>query len=346
MKCLVLFNNKGGVGKTTLTFNIAHMAGRLGLRTVVLDYDPQCNLSAAFLSEDRLADLWETDSSPGRTVFACIDLVRRGKGEVVSPNLVSVADNLWLLPGHLALSRFEQTLAEEWPKTNATDNERALDVTTALDVLSNKAAEIAQADLVLVDVGPSLGALNRSALLACDAVAFPLAPDLFSLQGLRNVGPTLREWRQDWQTVRERRMKDRPQVGLSPHDFFPIGYIVQQHLARVDRPVTGYARWAERIPEIFHEYVLDETGFSTAGKDFDSDPYCISTIKHFASLVPLAQIARKPIFDLKVADGIGGGQIQSVAKSRKEFEGLVVTLVKRLNVPVPETELWPTSPSV
>jgi chromosome partitioning protein len=80
-----------------------------------------------------------------------------------------------------------------------------------------------------------------------------------------------------------------------------------------------------------------------AGQDFDADPYCISTIKHFASLVPLAQIARKPIFDLKVADGIGGGQIQSVAKSRKEFAGLVSTLAKRLSVPVPETELWPVS---
>jgi chromosome partitioning protein len=340
MRSLVLFNNKGGVGKTTLTFNIAHMAARLGLRTVVLDYDPQCNLSAAFLSEERLVDLWESDGPPGRTVAACIDLVRRGRGEVVPPNLLPIADNLWLLPGHLGLSRFEQTLAEEWPKTHATDNERAIDVTTALDVLSNKAAEIAEADLVLVDVGPSLGALNRSALLACDAVAFPLAPDLFSLQGLRNVGPTLREWRQDWQTVRELRMRGRSQVSLPPvHDFRPIGYIVQQHLARVDRPVAGYARWAERIPEIFHEYVLDEPGFSRTGQDFDSDPYCIAMIKHFASLAPLAQIARKPIFDLKVADGIGGGQIQSVAKSRKEFEGLVRAIAARLDLPVPELEL-------
>lgn len=339
MKSLVLFNNKGGVGKTTLTFNIAHMAARLGVRTVVLDYDPQCNLSAAFLSEDKLVELWETDGPPGRTVAACIDLVRRGKGDVVTPALLPVADGLWLLPGHLGLSRFEQTLAEEWPKAHATDNERALDVTTALDVLSNKAAQESEADLLLVDVGPSLGALNRAALLACDAVAFPLAPDLFSLQGLRNVGPTLREWRQDWQTVRERQMKGRVQESLPGHVFQPIGYIVQQHLARVDRPVAGYARWAERIPEVFHEHVLGEEGFSWAGQDFDSDLYCIAKIKHFASLVPTAQIARKPIFDLKVADGIGGGQIQSVAKSRREFEGLVRALARRLDLGVPEPGL-------
>lgn len=335
MKSLVLFNNKGGVGKTTLTFNIAHMAARLGLRTVVLDYDPQCNLSAIFLSEERLVDLWEDDGSSGRTIAACIDLVRRGKGEIVDPDLQVVADNLWLLPGHLGLSRFEQTLAEEWPKTGAADNERALDVTTALDAVSNRAAEQISADLVLVDVGPSLGALNRAALLACDAVAVPLAPDLFSLQGLKNVGPTLREWRQDWQTVNKRRPKSTAQPGSRLHEFRPLGYIVQQHLARVDRPVAGYARWAEQIPEVFYQDVL-AIPFPKTGVTLETDGRCIALIKHFASLVPIAQIARKPIFDLKQADGIGGGQIQSVAKSRREFESLVHEIAKRLKLPLPE----------
>lgn len=133
MRSLVLFNNKGGVGQTTLTFNIAHMLARLGLRTVVLDYDPQCSISAIFLSEQALFDLWE-ESEPGATVYRCIDPVRRGRGDVVAPQLVAAGDNLWLLPGDLGLSRFEQTLAQEWPKTKSVDNERALDVTTALDL--------------------------------------------------------------------------------------------------------------------------------------------------------------------------------------------------------------------
>jgi chromosome partitioning protein len=335
MRSLVLFNNKGGVGKTTLTFNLAHMAARLGLRTVVLDYDPQCNLSAIFLSEELLVELWEARGSRGQTIAACIDLVRRGKGEIIEPELREVADNLWLLPGHLALSRFEQTLAEEWPKTGATDNERALDVTTALDGVARLAAEKVSADLVLVDVGPSLGALNRAALLACDAVAVPLAPDLFSLQGLRNVGPTLREWRQDWHTVNRNLSAKRKPTGLTIHDFKPIGYIVQQHLARVDRPVAGYAKWADQIPKVFYEEVLGKRKLPKAGLDLDQDPECIALIKHFASLVPLAQVARKPIFDLKQSDGIGGGQIQSVAKSRSEFKALAREVVRRLGIDLP-----------
>lgn len=334
MKSLVLFNNKGGVGKTTLTFNIAHMLSRLGVRTVVLDYDPQCNVSAIFLSEEALFDLWEMENLAGTTVHRCIDPVRRGKGDVVPPRLVPTGDNLWLLPGDLRLSRFEQTLAEEWPKTKSVDNERALAVTTALDLLSNLAAQSVGADLLLLDVGPSLGALNRAALLACDSVVLPLAPDLFSLQGLKNVGPTLMEWRRDWSVVRDNHLAGREQEGLPAHGFTPVGYIVQQHLARADRPVAGYDRWFTQIPAVFHGEVLGEPPPVQALR-VDSDPACIATLKHFASLVPLAQLARKPMFDLKRADGVGGGQIQAVAKCRSEFEALVRTLAERLGLSLP-----------
>ncbi len=330
MKSLVFFNNKGGVGKTTLTFNLAHMLARQGPRVVVLDYDPQCNISAILLDDLDLAEIWEADK-PGETVKSCLDLVRRGKGDIVPPQLRKVADGLWLLPGHLELSRFEQTLAEGFAKTLGVDNERALDLTTALDLLSNLAAEAVGADILLVDVGPSLGALNRAALLACDHVVVPVAPDLFSLQGLRNVGPTLREWRKDWQTVRERGLQGKAQERLPPHDFRPLGYVVQQHLARADRPVTGYRRWAEQIPSDYREYVLAEPK-PPEGMTMEQDPHRLAMIPHYASLVPIAQQARKPIFDLKQVDGISGGQLQAVARCRKGFKDIARTLMERIGV--------------
>ena len=60
---------------------------------------------------------------------------------------------------------------------------------------------------MLIDVGPNLGAINRAAIIAANFVVFPLAPDLFSLQALRNVGPTLQEWRNEWGDRLERRPK-------------------------------------------------------------------------------------------------------------------------------------------
>jgi chromosome partitioning protein len=329
MRSLVLFNNKGGVGKTTLTFHLAHMMAREGVRTVALDYDPQANLTAIFVDEDQLEELWQAGTTPS-TVARCIDPVRLGKGEVRKPKLFSIAENLWLLPGELSLSRFEQNLAEEWAKKADSNNQRALDVTFALDLLSNLAAQQVDADLVLIDVGPSLGALNRSAILACDHIAVPLAPDLFSLQGLENVGPTLRDWREDIAYVREKRITGRSQEELPIHEFLPIGYIVQQHLARVDRPVSGYAKWADMIPASYVRNVL-EGDDSQAADSFEEDPNCIFTIKHMSSLAPIAQLARKPMFDLKQADGIGGGQIQAVKRCRDDFRALARKIMKRLD---------------
>jgi len=334
VKTLVFFNNKGGVGKTTLAFNTAHILARRGMRVVVIDYDPQCNLSAIFLDEPRLFEIWESDGG-GRTVMGCLDPVRRGKGDLLEPELEPVANGLWLLPGHLGLSRFEQTLAEEFAKTLATDNERALDVTMAMDLLSNLAAAQVSAELSILDLGPSLGALNRAALLACDHVVLPVAPDLFSLQGLRNVGPTLREWRRDWKTVQERGLAGKPQEKLPRHDFRPLGYIVQQHLARADRPVEGYARWARSIPGDYRRFVLDEDDPSAADaftQDLERDPHCLAMIPHYASLVPIAQQARKPIFDLRQADGIGGGQIQAVARCREKFTQVAKRLLERMGI--------------
>lgn len=318
MKSFVLFNNKGGVGKTTLTFNICHMLARNGLRTVMADYDPQCNLSAVALSEDALFEIWESsaDEQDGSTVARCIDLVRKGKGDLRLPALQTITNDLWLLPGDLALGRFEQALSEAWGQVHQADNERAVHIATSLQRLADLAGNKCKADVVVLDVGPNLGALNRAALLAVDAVLMPVAPDLFSLQGLRNIGPTIREWRDDWN-----RVKERSGAGTT-HCFLPRGYIVQQHLARADRPVAAYDKWASQIPAVFHEYVLDEPK-SKWPKTREDDPYCIAMLKHFASLVPVAQLARKPIFDLKQADGIGGGQIQAVAKAREEFEDLV-----------------------
>jgi len=175
----------------------------MGKRVLLLDFDPQCNLTSILFDEDELVDIWdEVNAQIGGTVASCVDLVRRGKGGLRDPVLREVTDNLWCLPGDLYLSRFEQPLAEEWPKVHSEHNERAVDVTTALDELSNLAGNRVRADLVLLDVGPSLGAFNRAALLACDAVVIPVAPDLFSLQGLKNAGPTLNQWRRDWSKVR------------------------------------------------------------------------------------------------------------------------------------------------
>ena len=91
-----------------------------------------------------------------------------------------------------------------------------------------RAARGRNADLVLIDVGPNLGTINRAAIVGADFVVFPLAPDLFWLQALRNVGPTLREWRSAWRDRLARR-PSTDDLDLPAADITPAGYVVMQH---------------------------------------------------------------------------------------------------------------------
>ncbi len=87
---------------------------------------------------------------------------------------------------------------------------------------------------------------------------------------------------------------------------------------------------SESIPKVFREELLEQRDplpVSVKALTVEEDPYCLALIQHFASLVPIAQQARKPMFDLKQRDGIGGGQIQAVVRCRRVFEELVRKLV-------------------
>ena len=194
---VTFFNNKGGVGQTSLVYHLAWMYAELGTRVVAVDLDPQANLTAAFLDEDELEALWPA-TGPGQTVFGSISPLLRGIGDIAATSMREIDERLALAPGDLSLSRFEDELSSQWPDC-LDGKERAFRVISAFRRLIIDGAEQFEADLVLVDVGPNLGAINRAALVAADHVVVPLAPDLFSLQGLRNLGPTLRRWREEWQ---------------------------------------------------------------------------------------------------------------------------------------------------
>lgn len=193
---IAFFNNKGGVGKTSLVYHLAYMFSDRGLRVVAADLDPQSNLTSAFLDEERLESLFPQDGGI-QTIFDCLKPFKRGIGDIASPRLEAIDARLALIVGDMALSTFEDQLSEVWPKCLDRD-ERAFRITSAFWRILQHGASSHQADVVLIDLGPNLGAINRAALIASDYVVIPLGPDLFSLQGLRNLGPVLRRWRGEW----------------------------------------------------------------------------------------------------------------------------------------------------
>lgn len=323
---LTFFNNKGGVGKTSLAYHLAWMFAELGKRTFIMDLDPQANLTAAFLEEEELAKLWAEERVSGTTIYNCVMPLSR-TAPLEEPKAKQIEEHLMLLPGDLRLSRFEDTLAEEWGNCFGSDPYRAMRVTSAFWELVQSGANAFSADLVMMDVGPSLAALNRSAMIATDFIVVPLAADLFSLQGLRNLGPTLRSWREDWQK-RVAHWTD-PEFELPKGRMEPLGYLVHQHGVRLGRPVKAYDQWVRRIPSEYARHVLDADTHNRRWS-VDNDEHCIATVKHYRSLIPLGQTAGKPIFSLTPDDGAIGAHATAAVEAGKDFRALALKILNRM----------------
>jgi cellulose biosynthesis protein BcsQ len=320
---VAFFNNKGGVGKTSLVYHLAWMYAQLGLRVVAADLDPQANLTAAFLEEDRLEELW-SDNDHKETLFGAVRPLILGVGDIADPTVQPVTDSLGLVAGDLALSGFEDELSRQWPLCFSRD-ERALRVVSAFWRTLQNAAIQSNARVVLVDVGPNLGAINRAALIGADFVVVPLSPDLFSFQGLRNLGPTLRRWRGEWTDMLDRRPQSLG-FKLPSGRMEPIGYVVLQHGVRLDRPVAAYEKWIGRIPGVYRQEVLGQQ--APPSLTVRSDPHCLAMLRHYRSLMPMAQEARKPIFLLKPADGAIGAHQQAVRRVYEDFVDLARRIQK------------------
>jgi len=315
VRTIGFFNNKGGVGKTSLVYHVAWMLAQKHLPTLAVDLDPQANLTAMLLDEERLETLWETTPKP--TIHGAVSPQFRGVGDIARPHVEEITDGLSLLIGDLELSRLEDDLSAAWPSC-ANGHERSFRVMSAFSRTIATAASNVDARLALVDVGPNLGALNRTALLGCDFIVVPLGADLFSLQGLRNMGPTMRDWRKTWEEWR--RYNPDPALALPAGTMSAVGYVVMRHSVQYGRPARAFGRWMSRIPGRYRESILnDDTNF--AG-DISADPHCLAVLKDYRSLMPLAQEARKPMFALKPADGAFGGHQAAVHDCWLDFSRL------------------------
>ena len=176
MKNIVFFNHKSDVGKTSLVYHIAWMLSEKGYKVLAVDLDPQANLTDMFLDNDKLEQLWSEEESSWRSIMAGINPVLKGTGDIAPAPIESIRENLHLIPGDLDLSQFEDALSRNWPLC-LDEKESAFRISTAFYRIIYNAAHEMNVDIVLTDVGPNLGAINRSALIAADYLVIPLAAE-------------------------------------------------------------------------------------------------------------------------------------------------------------------------
>jgi chromosome partitioning protein len=321
MKSIIFFNNKGGVGKTTTVYHVAWMLSEMGVKTIAVDLDPQSNLTSMFLSAERLENIYE-DNLP-ITILDSINPVV--SGDPYKPiHIELINEHLGLILGNLSLSIFEDNLSDAWLKCLNSEI-YSFRLTSIFNTIINDAVEQFKAEIVLIDVGPNLGAINRAVTISSDFIIMPVASDVFSLQGIKNLGLTLNTWQKQW-TQRKEFQPENISFEIPNKKSVPIGYIVMQYSAKDSRPVKSYLRWANRIPGFFAEFVLGNT-FKTSS--VEDDRYCIALLKHYRSLAPMSMEAHKPIFLLKPADGAIGAHVYAVQKSYDEFRLLTLSILER-----------------
>ena len=324
MNTVAFFNSKGGVGTTTLVYHLAHMFADRGLKVLCVDLDPQANLTSMCLDQEKLETIWESGEG---TIYGAIRPLLEGNGDIAGIAPEHIKLGMSLIPGDLSLAKAEDELSSQWPDC-LDRNARAFRVLSAIWRIMKRSAAETKVQLVLLDVGPNLGALNRAALIAANRVVVPVAPDIDSLQGLHHLGPTLRRWRAEWQE----RLPRNPVEGLSlpAGEMDPMGYVVMQQGLRDNRPFKAYKRWMDRIPQTYEQSVLQET--DGVGKDVMHDPHCLALLKHYRSLMPMAMEAHKPMFHLKPADGAIGAHVAAVQACYQDFQTLAARIAAAAGV--------------
>src|SRR6218665_462500 len=285
MRTIAFLSNKGRTGTTDTVYHVAHMLSELGVQTIAVDLDPQSNLTSMLLTSDRLEEAYESNAPV--TIIDVIASIENG--EPASVHVEPITENLGLILGNLALSAFEDKLSEAWLKCLDGDS-YSFKITSVFKTIIDAAIQKFDAEIVLVDAGPNLGAINRAAAISSDYIVMPAASDSFSLQGLKSLGMKLNEWKTQWKQRKELKPQNLT-VRIPENNACPAGYIIMQYSAKESRLARSYSKRGDGISSIFSRFVLGNNDETI--EDIDYDRNCIALLKHFKSLAYMAEEAHK-----------------------------------------------------
>jgi cellulose biosynthesis protein BcsQ len=342
-----MFNHKGGVSKTTTTFNLGWMLAAKGHRVVLVDADPQCNLSGLVLGykgQNEFEKFYE--GQPQRNIRAGLASAfesRPKEIEAIECVAVEGNDNLFLLPGHIRLTEYEVSLgmAQELSGTIQT----LQNLPGSLSYLMEKTGERYDAEFILIDMNPSLSSINQNLVMTSDFFMVPASPDYFSvmaIDSLTTVLPRWRAWAQKASSMSIFREATYPLPSTIPKF---LGTIIQKYRIRIQAghddeegggaptsgtPAMGFQRWIDEInasvqkkfvPMLRSEgMLLDESKYRKLGINED---YCLASISEFNSLIAKSQEHQVPVYNLTDKQiGLTGIVLERTLRSKNMFEAI------------------------
>jgi cellulose biosynthesis protein BcsQ len=317
-KRIVLFNHKGGVGKTTLTVNLAYALVNSGKRVLLVDTDPQCSMSSFFLEEkflDKMLD--DSEGATGNTLWSAIKPVSEGSGSLADITPVKIQDGLFLAVGDIRLSEYENSLAECW-NLCLSRNRRGYLCTTALSRLVDNLVKGTKADYVFFDAGPNIGPLNRAVLLDCSHFVVPAACDLFSSRALKTLGYALSDWISTWQKVTEMAPDGTSLLHGTPKllGFIPQGFRIYGG-RMASAPLVALSTLGPRVIDFVWKPLQEAYGLSAKERPTKLK---LGEVKDLGVLVTKSQEQGQPIWEVQ------GGNEESKAQAHRVF----IEIAKRL----------------
>lgn len=346
MKTISIFNNKGGVGKTTLTFHLAHALSEINKKILVIDLDPQCNLTILSMDSEKLHEIWETENdfiedfesaknNISSSKFETITNETRSVHFLLKPTEDGVSDitaistpyklskNLDLIPGRLTLHTYEETIANRWSDAYQ-GAPLAIRTLTKIRVLAIQYAEKFGYDLVIFDTSPSLGILNKLIISTTDGFLIPCMPDMFSLYGIRNIGDSLKKWKGQFDTLYSLLTPDKR--SLFPKDFVHLlGYTIYNAKKYASKNndwdlAVSHFNYAAQIPTTIEKYV-DRTIWDKLSHDTLKAPIGGTAVMHTHNTLPnMAQKYHVPIWKVPAYTSLETDDISTIAGNRTVYE--------------------------
>lgn len=331
-KKLAFFNNKGGVGKSTLSYNVAVNLAKRGYKTVLVDLDPQCNLTRLALGEEYYDNTIFAGMS--KTIYDVLRGVIEGGSDIdltaeFEP-AKGCAQNLYLLRGDLRLSEYENILATGY-NLAAAGQRLGYFQTSAISRFLREKGMAEEVDVFIIDTSPTLGLLNRVILLSTDYFAVPLMPDALSLQGIENLGKMFEKWKNDWRNTGRAMAGDvENKYVLSGEGLF-IGYILNSYNVYGQRPIRDHRKWIEQIPGRVKLYLSEK--HCRNGLVAASSASSLADIQDYGRLPSLAQEYGCAIYDIDPAKAAAMqlGSQENIQKAGEEFIHLTDRIIDILN---------------
>lgn len=333
-----LFNHKGGVSKTTTAFNLGWAMAERGKKVLIVDGDPQCNLTGTVLGFDGISDFSAFYKKwPEANISACLEPIFKATGSPLKPAMITKTshDNLKLLAGNIDLAE------------NETQISVALSTSAAIPALQNipgsvcallrMTAEKYELDAVIVDMSPSVGALNQCLLMGSDYFIVPTSPDYYCNQAISSLSRVLPRWHGAVQHFRNQNL-------LYPFPSAPpkfCGIISQRYRPRLGSPAQSFQTWINTIKQsVLQEFVpaLTTIGMTISVAEFNAatpgdTPYNLINIADFNSLIAQSQKHNKPVFALTDAQIEQVGVIlKTMKESRDSFKSSFDALANTIEI--------------